>query len=666
MARIAVVGSGYVGLATGACLARLGHSVTCADVDVDKVARLPGGELPVHEPDLDGIVASACAAGRLRFTDDPAAGVDGAEFVYLCLPTPRRADASADLSSVTTAARTIGPHLEPGAVVVTKSTVPVGSSHRVVEALGRADVAVVSNPEFLREGAAVADFLRPDRVVVGSTDRSAARRVAALHAPDGVPVVLTDPVSAETTKYVSNAFLATRLSFCNGIAALCEAVGADVDDVLCGMGHDRRIGHDFLRPGPGWGGSCFPKETDALLAIAADHGFDFRLLRHAVEANREQFDRVVDKVTALAGGSVAGVRIAAWGLTFKADTDDLRGSPATEIVRRLVDAGATVCAYDPTVRRPPRGLDVEIADDPYAACEGARFLVVLTEWDELRDADLSTGRFTNLLHHAADPGFWFVRADVTRALPVDGPVDVVAHLASPASPVHYRRLPVETLAAGSVGTRRALDLALRHGARFLLASTSEVYGDPEVHLQPESYRGSVDPVGPRSMYDEANRFAEALTVAYHRRHGLDVRIARIFNTYGPRLRADDGRVVPTLIAQALRGELLSVCGDGSRTRSFAYVDDEVRLLLALLDVDHVGPVNLGSDQEVRLDDLAALVLDVTGSTAPLQYVPVPPDDPARRRPDLTLARSLFGTLPATPLREGLRRTSDWFASTLTL
>jgi len=187
-----------------------------------------------------------------------------------------------------------------------------------------------------------------------------------------------------------------------------------------------------------------------------------------------------------------------------------------------------------------------------------------------------------------------------------------------------------------------------------------------VHPQPESYRGSVDPVGPRSIYDEAKRFAEALTVAYHRRHGLDVRIARIFNTYGPRLRADDGRVVPTLIAQALRGELLTVCGDGSRTRSFAYVDEEVRLLLALLDVDHVGLVNLGSDQEVRLDDLAALVLDVTGSTAPLQYVPVPPDDPARRRPDLTLARSLFGTLPATPLREGLRRTSDWFASTLTL
>jgi len=280
--------------------------------------------------------------------------------------------------------------------------------------------------------------------------------------------------------------------------------------------------------------------------------------------------------------------------------------------------------------------------------------------------DLSTGRPANLIHHAADDRFRFVRADVTRALPVDGHVDVVAHLASPASPVHYRRLPVETLAAGSAGTRRALELAREHGARFLLASTSEVYGDPEVHPQTEDYRGSVDPVGPRSMYDEAKRFAEAITVAYHRCHGVDVRIARIFNTYGPRLRVDDGRVVPTLLAQALRGEPLTVAGDGNRTRSFSYVDDEVRLLLDLLEVDHTGPVNLGSDDEIRLADLAALVLDVTGSNSPVHHVPVPPDDPARRRPDLGLARRLFGTLPQTPLREGLHRTADWFASTLGL
>ena len=280
--------------------------------------------------------------------------------------------------------------------------------------------------------------------------------------------------------------------------------------------------------------------------------------------------------------------------------------------------------------------------------------------------DLSTGRPANLIRHAADARFRFVRADVTRALPVDGHVDVVAHLASPASPVHYRRLPVETLAAGSAGTRRALELAREHGARFLLASTSEVYGDPEVHPQTEDYRGSVDPVGPRSMYDEAKRFAEAITVAYHRCHGVDVRIARIFNTYGPRLRVDDGRVVPTLLAQALRGEPLTIAGDGNRTRSFAYVDDEVRLLLDLLEVDHTGPVNLGSDDEIRLADLAELVLDVTGSNSPVHHVPVPPDDPARRRPDLGLARRLFGTLPQTPLREGLHRTADWFASTLGL
>ena len=388
MARISVVGSGYVGLTTGACLAHVGHEVTCVDVDADKIARLRAGEVPVHEPDLDRVLSEARAAGRLGFTDDPAAGVCDAEFVYLCLPTPRRADGAADLSAVTAAATAIGPDLRAGTTVVTKSTVPVGAHEQVAAALGRTDVAVVANPEFLREGAAISDFLGPDRIVVGSHDRAAARRVVALHAPAGVPVVVTDPISAETIKYASNAFLATRLSFCNGVAALCEAVGADVDDVLDGMGHDRRIGHDFLRPGPGWGGSCFPKDTDALLAIAAAHGYDFGLLRHAVEANRAQFDRVVGKVVALAGGSVAGVRIAAWGLTFKADTDDLRGSPATEILRRLVDAGARVGAFDPTVRRPPAGLEVEIADDPYTACDGARVLVVLTEWDELRDADL--------------------------------------------------------------------------------------------------------------------------------------------------------------------------------------------------------------------------------------------------------------------------------------
>jgi UDPglucose 6-dehydrogenase len=414
MARIAVVGSGYVGLTTGACLAHLGHEVTCVDVDADKVARLRAGEVPVHEPGLDRVLADARAAGRLGFTDDPVAGVRDAEFVYLCLPTPRRPDGAADLSAVTAAASTIGPELGAGTVVVTKSTVPVGAHEQVAAAIGRGDVAVVANPEFLREGAAIADFLGPDRVVVGAHDRTAAHRVAALHSPPGVPVVVTDPTSAETIKYASNAFLATRLSFCNGVAALCEAVGADVDDVLVGMGHDRRIGHHFLRPGPGWGGSCFPKDTEALLAIAADHGYEFGLLRHAVAENHAQFDRVVDKVVALAGGSVAGVRIAAWGLTFKADTDDLRGSPATEILRRLVDAGARVCAYDPTVRRPPAGLAIDIADDPYTACDGARVLVVLTEWDELRDADLGKVAEVLAARNIVDARNLLDRAEVAR------------------------------------------------------------------------------------------------------------------------------------------------------------------------------------------------------------------------------------------------------------
>jgi UDPglucose 6-dehydrogenase len=289
------------------------------------------------------------------------------------------------MSHIESVAREIGPFLNVESVVVNKSTVPVGSARVVERSLGRPDVAVVSNPEFLREGSAVHDFLHPSRIVIGADDESVAIRVAGLFLRTSAPLVVTDPATAETIKYASNAFLATKLSFVNAIAALCEAVGADVRQVVLGMGTDPRIGAEFLRPGPGWGGSCFPKDTTALVRIAEDAGYDFSLLKGVIKVNNEQYDRVAAKVERLAGGVLHGRTVALWGLTFKARTDDLRSSPSLEIASRLRARGALVQAYDPTVNHPLEGLDVRA--DPYSACEDACVLIVATEWDELRWLD---------------------------------------------------------------------------------------------------------------------------------------------------------------------------------------------------------------------------------------------------------------------------------------
>jgi UDPglucose 6-dehydrogenase len=396
---IAVIGVGYVGLTTAASLAHLGHRVVAADIDEDKVATLQAGRLPIVEAGLLELVAAQVAGGRLSFELMRGEVVADAEFAFLCVPTPQDEDGSADISYVTTAARQVAPHLAPGAVVVNKSTVPVGSVQLVRDAIGRTDVDVVSNPEFLREGRAVHDCLHPDRIVIGADDRVVARRVAALYDGLDAPVVLTDPASSETVKYACNAFLATKVSFINEVANLCEAVGADVGDVVAGMGLDRRIGPDHLQPGPGWGGSCFPKDTRALVRIAEDHGYDFALVRGAIAANEEQFARVAERVAGALGGSLEGLQVGVWGLTFKAGTDDLRDSPAVRVVEELTARGARVVAFDPTgpdPDRPPlRGLDVTVVGDAYAACSGSAALAVLTEWPELIDVDL--GRVAQLL-----------------------------------------------------------------------------------------------------------------------------------------------------------------------------------------------------------------------------------------------------------------------------
>ena len=413
-AEVAVIGAGYVGLTTAACLAKLGHRVVCTDIDGARIAALQRGEVPIHEPGLAELVESALAADRLSFVLGSADAAARADFVYLCVPTPSNPQGGTDLSYLEAAASEIGPSLKPAAVVVNKSTAPSGTTAMLHRVLGRTDVAVASNPEFLRQGSAVHDFLEPARVVVGAADSSVAERVAGLFAGLDAPVLITDPISAETTKYAANAFLAMKLSFTNSVAALCEAVDADVNDVLAGMGYDPRIGRDYLRPGPGWGGSCLPKDTRALIAAAAEAGYDYRLLRSVVAANDEQFDRIVDKVAHRV--RIEGARIALFGLAFKAGTDDPRDSPALEIARRLIAAGAAVQAFDPAVAagRVAEEHGISVMGDAYSACDRASALVVATEWDEFRRLDFSRIARVMAQRHVVDARNMLDRAELER------------------------------------------------------------------------------------------------------------------------------------------------------------------------------------------------------------------------------------------------------------
>ncbi len=413
-AAVAVIGAGYVGLTTAACLAELGHRVVCTDIDGARIAALQRGEVPIHEPGLAELVQSGLAADRLSFVLGSADAAARADFVYLCVPTPSNSEGGTDLSYLEAAAAEIGPSLKPAAVVVNKSTAPSGTTAMLRRILGRTDVAVASNPEFLRQGSAVHDFLNPARIIVGAADASVADRVAGLFAGLDAPVLITDPVSAETSKYAANAFLAMKLSFTNSVAALCEAVGADVNDVLAGMGYDPRIGREYLRPGPGWGGSCLPKDTRSLIAAAATAGYDYRLLRGVVAANDEQFDRIVAKVAHRV--SLDGARIALFGLAFKAGTDDTRDSPALEIARRLTAAGAAVRAFDPAVSDGPfvESIGISVTGDAYAACDRASALVVATEWDEFRRLDFARIARVMARRHVVDARNMLDRAALER------------------------------------------------------------------------------------------------------------------------------------------------------------------------------------------------------------------------------------------------------------
>ena len=394
MSRVGVVGAGYVGLTTGACFAHLGHDVVVADIDADKVAQLEKGDIGILEEGLPELVSEGLATRRLRFVVGAADAAADAEFVFLCVPTPRGSDGDADLSVVEAVVREVAPLLRPGTVVVNKSTMPVGSTTLVARQLANAgavtELGVASNPEFLREGTAARDFLHPYRVVIGADDPAVAVRVSELYRDVQAPVLVTNPASAEMIKYASNAFLAMKVSYVNAIANLCEAVTADVREVTLGMGYDPRIGFEFLHPGPGWGGSCFPKDTAALLHTAARVGDSFPLLASVISTNEEQRDRVVSKVRD-ALDRTDGRRVGVWGLTFKANTNDLRDSPAIAVARHLVADGMSVRAYDPMGGESATDLvpGLEVVTDPYEACADAEVLVVLTEWDEFRWFDFT-------------------------------------------------------------------------------------------------------------------------------------------------------------------------------------------------------------------------------------------------------------------------------------
>lgn len=410
MSQISVIGTGYVGLTTGACLASLEHDVICADVNHEKIQNLRRGLVTIVEGGLQELVRRGLESGRLKFVVGAESAARESEFAFLCVPTPQGDSGEADLGYIEVAASQIARVLPHNAVVINKSTVPVGSTRVVERVLKRPDLSVVSNPEFLREGTAVHDFLHPDRVVVGSDNLEAAQRVADLYKSLGAPILLTDAASAETIKYAANAFLATKISFVNAVAAICEGVGADVRDVMRGIGYDHRIGNEFLRPGPGWGGSCFPKDTQALLKIAERTDYHFGLLREVIQSNQQQFDRMASRISRAAGehGTVA-----VWGLTFKALTDDLRDSPALEIIDRLIARGHRIRAYDPTVQGPLSGFpSIEVCRSEIEACIGSQVLAVLTEWENFRWIDpadvieLVASRFIVDTRNLLDRSLW--------------------------------------------------------------------------------------------------------------------------------------------------------------------------------------------------------------------------------------------------------------------
>ncbi|MFV2000264.1 MAG: UDP-glucose/GDP-mannose dehydrogenase family protein [Acidimicrobiia bacterium] len=398
---ITIIGTGYVGLVTGACLADLGHTVTCLDVDDDKIQQLKKGEVPIFEPGLEELVGRNVEANRICFTSDYAEGLPGSSVVFIAVGTPSSPNGEADLSQVESAVEEMAPFLSDGTTVVMKSTVPVGTTENVLATLragaSGASISVGSNPEFLKQGAAVEDFLHPDRIVIGTQDPQAEHALRGVYQPLlhlGAHAVFTDIATAELIKYASNAFLAVKLSFINEMADLCEQTGASITDVSLGMGMDARISDSFLNAGPGYGGSCFPKDTQALLHTGQVRGAPSRIVASAIDVNKNRRVQMIERITRIVGGDMAGKQIGILGLTFKAHTDDLRESPAIEVARGLLGLGAAVSVYDPQGMDKARSVltGPRFASDPYDAISGADAAVILTEWPEFASLDLARVR----------------------------------------------------------------------------------------------------------------------------------------------------------------------------------------------------------------------------------------------------------------------------------
>jgi len=402
--KIAVVGTGYVGLVTGTCLAETGNTVICVDINEEKVRMMQNGQVPIYEPGLDVLFHRNIEQGRLQFTSNLAEAIEDVKLIFLALPTPPGEDGAADLRYVLGASKDIANLITDYKVVITKSTVPVGTADKVKAVFAehtQVEVDVVSNPEFLREGVAVDDFMKPDRVVVGTRSEKAQKLLNELYGPyvrQGNPIIFMDERSAELTKYAANSFLATKITFMNEIANMCELVGADVDAVRRGIGADERIGKRFLFPGVGYGGSCFPKDVQALEKSATEHNYDFKILKSVMEVNQSQKTKIVDKLRKYYNNDLKGKRFALWGLAFKPETDDIREAPALYIIDELLKAGATVCAFDPEAINNVKNLlgdKIEYGQDQYSTLEGADALLIVTEWSVFRTPDFD--RIGNLL-----------------------------------------------------------------------------------------------------------------------------------------------------------------------------------------------------------------------------------------------------------------------------
>lgn len=771
---VAVVGTGYVGLVAGVCFADAGHHIWGVDRDANKIAMLKKGEIPIYEPGLLDVFERSNS--RLTFTTDLKEAVNTCDVIFIAVGTPEKEDGSADLGPTMTVVEAVAKVANRPKFLVLKSTVPVGTAAKVrakIAEVTQVSIDVVSNPEFLKEGAAVEDFLKPDRVVIGCKTEAAQKVMTELYEPfvkNGHPILFMDNVSAEMTKYAANAFLSVKISFINELALLADQLGADITDVRRGFTSDSRINPAFFYPGVGYGGSCFPKDVKALMFSGQAVGIPMRVVEAADVVNDRQklilFEKIRDYF-ANRGESLQGKRIALWGLAFKPRTDDVREAPAMYIIEKLVDAGATVVGFDPVAMETAKaGFTRPFATTATAmeAVKGADALAIVTEWNEFRSPDLAalkstmkrpaifdgrnvldpqkvssagfdyfcigrqsrsqarvaperaasakqdqpkrralvagaagfvgshlvdrlleqglevvgldsfiTGRTECLKKAWSHPNFRFVRHDIRHPIAPalsmlglgnqPGTFDEIYNMASPASPVDFARIPLSILETASEGHRHLLDLAASTGAVCLFASSSEVYGDAEVHPQVESYFGNVNTVGHRSCYDEAKRYGEALSVAHAKEHGTKIRMARIFNTYGPRMRPTDGRIIPNFFMQALQGKALTVYGEGHQTRSFCFVSDLVDGLIALARSQESRPTNVGNPIERSVLEIATAVNELTGNKAGVTFLPLPENDPKVRRPDITRAKS-FGWEPKVALEHGLKESFDYFREEL--